>query len=180
MENGEKIAFEDRRETAGHSSLRGPGSGLRGVFCLECPMVDPGGLMDPRLKRSVEGKKGRLDACRPFPPAVVRKLDEQFALEWTRDSNAMEGNTLSLRETELVMLRGLTVGGKSLREHFEVVNHAKAIQELNSFVEKNADFSEEFVLRLHRSILANIGKRWMTSREPVEEYAENRGAKKGP
>ncbi len=113
-------------------------------------------IMDRKLKRSIEGKKRELDRYRPFPPAVVRRLSEQFALEWTYNSNAIEGNTLSLRETELVMNRGLAIGGKSLREHFEVINHVGAIERLRLFVDQKTDLSGDFVREIHRDILKNI------------------------
>lgn len=112
--------------------------------------------MDPKLKRSIDGKKRELDRYRPFPASVVRRLDEQFTLEWTYNSNAIEGNTLSLQETDLVMNRGLTVGGKSLREHFEVINHVDAIEHLKSIVEKKRDLSEDLVLGVHRDVLNRI------------------------
>jgi Fic family protein len=112
--------------------------------------------IDPELLRKLEGKKRELDRHRPFPPSIVRKLEEQFRLEWTYNSNAIEGNTLSLRETELVLNRGLTIGKKSLREHFEVLNHSEAITLLENVVRKKADLSEELILSLHRLIQKNI------------------------
>ena len=57
-----------------------------------------------------------------LPAAAVRRLNEQLALEWIYNSNAIEGSTLTLRETQLILESGLTIGGKSLREHFEVIN----------------------------------------------------------
>ena len=78
--------------------------------------------MDKRLLDSIEGKKRELDRFRPLPSAVVQKLNEQFTLEWIYNSNAIEGNTLTLQETELVLNRGLTIGNKSLQEHFEAIN----------------------------------------------------------
>jgi Fic family protein len=110
----------------------------------------------PELLRSLEGKKRELDRHRPFPPAVVKKLEQQFRLEWTYNSNAIEGNTLNLRETELVLDRGLAIGKKSLKEHFEVLNHAQAIFMLERFISKKKDLTEEMILSLHRSILKNI------------------------
>ncbi len=112
--------------------------------------------MPPDLIRAIEGKKRELDRHRPFPPAVVKKLEEQFRLEWTYNSNAIEGNTLNLRETELVLNRGLTIGKKSLREHFEVLNHAEAITLLENICTKKKDLSEDLILSLHRLILKNI------------------------
>lgn len=79
--------------------------------------------MAPALLSSIEGKKRELDTLRPMSPSIVQKLKEQFLLEWTYNSNAIEGNTLSLRETELVINRGLTIGNKTLKEHFEALNH---------------------------------------------------------
>jgi Fic family protein len=112
--------------------------------------------MAPELLSVLEGKKRELDRHRPFPPEIVRNLEEQFRLEWTYNSNAIEGNTLNLRETELVLNRGLTIGKKSLREHFEVLNHGEAITLLESVLGKKKDLSEELVLSLHRLILKNI------------------------
>lgn len=113
-------------------------------------------IMSPRLQNSIALKKQELDRKRPLPSAVVHNLEEEFLLEWTYNSNAIEGNTLSLRETELVMNRGLTIGGKSLREHFEVINHAEAIKYLESFIEKKTALSDDFIRGLHRRILHNI------------------------
>jgi Fic family protein len=112
--------------------------------------------MDPRILKSIEGKKGELDKYRPLPPSLVRKLSDEFALEWTYNTNALEGNTLSLRETDLVINRGMTIGGKSLREHFEAINHIEAIKYLYKFSAKKEAFSEEFILKLHKLILTNI------------------------
>lgn len=70
-------------------------------------------------------KKALLDQHRPLPEALVRNLDAWFRVELTYSSNAIEGNTLSRRETALVLEKGLTVGGKSLVEHLEAVNHAR-------------------------------------------------------
>lgn len=64
--------------------------------------------------------KEKLDSLRPLPDAAVRNLHENLVLQWTYNSNAIEGNTLTLMETK-VALEGITVGGKTLREHFEVI-----------------------------------------------------------
>jgi len=112
--------------------------------------------MSPLLQNSIASKKQELDRNRPLPSAVVQNLEGEFLLEWTYNSNAIEGNTLSLRETELVLNRGLTIGGKSLREHFEVINHAEAITYLESFIEKKTALSDDFIRGLHRRILHNI------------------------
>jgi Fic family protein len=112
--------------------------------------------MDAKLLASIEGKKKELDTFRPLPVALVRRLDEEFSLEWTFNSNAIEGNTLTLKETELVVNRGITVGGKSLREHFEAINHLKAVEDLYVYCRKKADLTKDYILKLHRMILKNI------------------------
>ena len=61
----------------------------------------------------------------PLPEALEQNLEEDFKLHYTYDSNAIEGNTLTLMETKVV-LEGITIGGKSLKEHFEIINHAEA------------------------------------------------------
>ncbi|GHV08823.1 cell division protein Fic [Spirochaetia bacterium] len=112
--------------------------------------------INPSLLKSIEGKKRELDKFRPFPPEIVRKLNEQFMLEWTYNSNAIEGNTLTLRETELVINRGLTIGNKTLKEHFEAINHKEGIQYLYEFIEKKMELEEKVILEIHRLILKNI------------------------
>lgn len=114
------------------------------------------GSMDLKLLSSIEGKKRALDRFRPFPESILRKLNEQFTIEWTFNSNAIEGNTLSLQETELVLNRGLTIGNKSLKEHFEVINHKKGIEFLDAYISKRQDLTETFIKELHKIILQNI------------------------
>ncbi|MDR3333702.1 MAG: Fic family protein [Treponema sp.] len=115
-------------------------------------------VMNPDLLKSIEGKKRELDRLRPFPPELVRKLDEQFTVEWTYNSNAIEGNTLSLRETDLVINRGLTIGNKTLQEHFEALNHKEGIQYLYNLVKKRKALDENTILGIHRTILKNINE----------------------
>ncbi len=112
--------------------------------------------MDKTLLASIEGKKRKLDALRPFPPSIVQKLKEQFLVEWTYNSNAIEGNTLTLQETDLVLNRGLTIGNKSLKEHFEALNHKECIELIEKFVEKKEELSTPFILQLHKIIPKNI------------------------
>jgi Fic family protein len=123
---------------------------------LNIVKTDAADIINANLLKSIEGKKRELDACRPFPPEIVRKLDEQFTLEWTYNSTAIEGNTLSLRETDLVINRGLTIGNKTLKEHFEVVNHKESIRFLYDFIKKKKDLDESCILEIHRTILKNI------------------------
>ncbi len=120
---------------------------------MESDIVLP---MNRILLLSIEGKKRELDRYRPLPSGIVAKLREQFTLEWTYNSNAIEGNTLTLQETELVINRGLTIGNKTLQEHFEALNHKAGIELVERFVEKKSDIDEVFIKNLHSIILKNI------------------------
>ena len=99
-------------------------------------------------------KKELLDQYRPLPPALVSNLEDWFRVELTYTSNAIEGNTLTRRETALVLEEGLTVGGKSLREHLEAANHAAAIDWVQERVgQKPEKLGERDVLEIHAMIL---------------------------
>lgn len=99
--------------------------------------------------------KTQLDSLRPLPPHTVRTLHEQQVLEWTYHSNAIEGNTLTLKETKVV-LEGITVGGKRLREHFEVINHKEAIDYVEAIVSGQEELSEWQIKAIHQLVLKNI------------------------
>ncbi len=101
--------------------------------------------------------KEQLDTFRPLAAALARNLDEWFKVELTFTSNAIEGNTLTRRETALVIEKGLTVGGKSLREHLEATNHAKALDFVPSLVgKKPSQLSANDILAIHEVILRGI------------------------
>ncbi|WP_426449736.1 Fic family protein [Paenibacillus sp. S-38] len=68
----------------------------------------------------------------------------------------MEGNTLTLLETKLVLEEGLTIGGKKLREHFEVINHSEAIGYVQDLVQRDMELTEYVIKSLHHLILKNI------------------------
>lgn len=111
--------------------------------------------LQPHIERLYE-KKAKIDQSRPLPNSVLHKIKEQLSLEWTYNSNSIEGNTLNLRETQLILEEGITVGGKSLREHFEVINHEKAIAYLYSLVNPNYTLRSIDILNLHSYLLKNI------------------------
>lgn len=103
----------------------------------------------------IDQLKTQLDRHRPLPPAVVKNLHENLVLNWTYHSNAIEGNTLTLKETK-VALEGITVGGKSLREHFEAINHRDAIALVEELVQKQQPLDEWTIKSLHQLVLKNI------------------------
>ena len=113
-------------------------------------------LINQRIHRRILEKKARLDAHRPLPSGLVRRLRGELMIEYTYDSNAIEGSTLTLRETRLVIEEGVTVGGRSLGEHLAAWNHPEAIRYVEGLVEGGGELGEEDVLRLHRLILQGI------------------------
>jgi Fic family protein len=113
-------------------------------------------MLEPRLLARLEEKKATLDALRPLPRAALDRLREQLIVEWIYNSNAIEGNTLTLRETKLILETGLTIGGKSLREHFEVLNHKEAIDYVEALVAGNEPVTPFQVRQIHGLVLARI------------------------
>ena len=97
-----------------------------------------------------------LNAARPLPNIVLQNIKEAFLVEWTYNSNSIEGNTLSLRETQLVLQEGITVKGKSLREHFEAKNHEFAILKLYQLVKDDYVLNAKDILDLHGLVLRSI------------------------
>jgi Fic family protein len=112
--------------------------------------------MDEKLLASIEGKKRELDKNRPLNPSIARKLQEQLALEWTYNSNAIEGNTLSLHETEVVLEQGITIGGKSINEHLEAINHSEGIEFIKRIINQKEELTESVIRECHRIILKGI------------------------
>ncbi len=102
--------------------------------------------------------KARLESFRPFSPEMLINLHEDLVLRWTYNSNAIEGNTFTLKETK-VALEGITIGGKTMREHFEAINHREAILYVEALVQKNESLSEWQIKSLHQLILKNIDDR---------------------
>ena len=113
-------------------------------------------MLDPRLEARIKAKKTQLDALRPLPRTALARLRERIILEWIYNSNAIEGSTLTIQETRLVLETGLTIGGKSLREHFEVINHREAIEFVEALVEKGKPVTAHTVRQIHALVLANI------------------------
>lgn len=106
---------------------------------------------------SLTEKRERIESYRPMPPELVQNLEQWFKVELTYTSNALEGNTLTRRETAVVVEKGLTVGGKSLVEHLEATNHAAAYEKILALVEReNKGFSESDIMTIHETILTGI------------------------
>ncbi|PLV75937.1 cell filamentation protein Fic [Streptococcus pneumoniae] len=102
----------------------------------------------------LEDKLETLKKRRPLTEGEVERLNEEFLVEYTYNSNAIEGNTLTLRETDMV-LRGLTIDRKSLKEHLEVIGHKDAFDYVRQLVRENAPISEKIIKDIHYLVLAD-------------------------
>lgn len=111
--------------------------------------------LDDNYFDEVDSLKRELDSKRPIPKETLKSLKESINLEWTYNSNGIEGNTLTLRETQVV-LEGITVGGKSIKEHLEAINHEKAILFLDDLVKDNEPINEWNIKNIHQLILKDI------------------------
>ena len=106
------------------------------------------------LLSQIDRKKVELDGRRPLTAGEVARLNEEFIIEYTYNSNAIEGNTLTLRETDLV-LRGLTIDQKPLKDHMEVVGHKEAFDLVSELVKDNVPISENIIKQIHYLVLAD-------------------------
>jgi Fic family protein/DNA-binding XRE family transcriptional regulator len=106
-----------------------------------------------RILEKVDHLKLELIKLRPVLHNKVKKVLE---LEYTYESNQIEGNTLSLKETSLIINEGLTISGKTMREHLEAINHTEAIEYLDELVRDNEELSEHIINQIHNLILRGI------------------------
>lgn len=106
------------------------------------------------LLEMIDQKKKELDNRRPLTEGEVARLTEEFTVEYTYNSNAIEGNTLTLRETDMV-LRGLTIDQKPLKDHLEAVGHKEAFDFVRELVQGNVPMSERVIQQIHYLVLAD-------------------------
>lgn len=110
------------------------------------------------ILRQADELKARLALARPLPKEALGKIEEALAIEYTYESNRIEGNTLTLQETALVIEEGLTIGGKSLREHLEAINHNEAIAFIKDIAQGEEPITERTILQIHALILRGIDR----------------------
>ncbi len=104
--------------------------------------------------KKIDAIKSVLDGYRPFSDHVVKQLKDYYRIGLTYTSNAIEGNTLTESETKVIIEDGITIGGKSLREHYEAVGHARSYDHIYSLLDKS--ISEEDILLLHNLFFQQI------------------------
>lgn len=106
------------------------------------------------LLEQIDRKKKELDSRRPLTEGEVARLNEEFIVEYTYNSNAIEGNTLTLRETDMV-LRGLTIDKKPLKDHMEAVGHKEAFDYVRELVQSGEPMTERVIQQIHYLVLAD-------------------------
>lgn len=111
--------------------------------------------MDELLQK-IDGLRSELNNYRPLSTAQLKNIEAALFVEYTYESNRIEGNTLTLAETALVIQKGITVSGKSLREHLEAINHYEAIGFIKSIAEKKEHFNERTLKDIHALVLRGI------------------------
>ncbi|MBE0497411.1 MAG: Fic family protein [Campylobacterales bacterium] len=107
------------------------------------------------LLTNLDAKKSIIAHARPMPIETVQSLAKDFHLKYTYHSNAIEGNTLTLNETKVV-LEGITIGGKTIVEHLEAINHQEAIHFIESLAKENQALREKDIKLIHGLILKGI------------------------
>lgn len=110
----------------------------------------------------LERKLKAISALRPLPKVAVEKLRQQMRMEMTYNSNAIEGNSLTLKETYLVIQEGITIKGKPLKDHLEAKDHQAALQYLYDLIDhdKKHSISEMLIRSLHQLIVQDTDKEW--------------------
>ena len=116
----------------------------------------PAGLK--QLLNKADELKKEIRNLHPLNKTQLHKLNEYFSTSYTYESNRIEGNTLSLQETALVVNKGITISGKSMKEHLEAINHAEALEYVQEIAKGKADITEKLIKELHFLILKTIDK----------------------
>lgn len=106
------------------------------------------------IEEIIKEKKLELDFMRPLTQGEMQRLSEEFIVEYTYNSNAIEGSTLTLRETDMI-LRGLTIDKKPLKEHIEAVGHKEAFAFVSGLVKDNVPLTESIIKQIHYLVLAD-------------------------
>jgi Fic family protein len=111
------------------------------------------------LLQQIDHLKDKLRAIRPLPAEALNKIKASFEMEYTYESNRIEGNTLTLQETALVVSEGVTIGGKSMVEHLEAINHAQAIEFIKDIARSDIEINERTIKEIHGIILHGINRK---------------------
>ncbi|NOX34068.1 MAG: Fic family protein [Deltaproteobacteria bacterium] len=106
----------------------------------------------------IDKLKNWLDSFRPLNPSIVEEMKKLYDVKFTYNSNAIEGNTLTQNETEMVLEKGITIGGKSLKEHLEVIGHKEAIDYIEELAQQQTIITDREIKDIHSIIMQGIDK----------------------
>ena len=106
-------------------------------------------MFNPTLLTQIDALKARLDRIRPLAPDLVENLREVYNIRLTYHSNAIEGNTLTQSETQIVIEKGITIGGKPLKDHLEAINHVEAIDFIRDLAIDERAITEWDIRQIH-------------------------------
>ena len=126
------------------------------IMPIQYEPIERGLRMEKRLAERLIRKKALLDEHRPLRPGILARLHEDLRVRLTYHSNAIEGNSLTLKETQIVVEEGITIGGHSIREHLEATNHAGAYDLLRQLTDRGTQLSVETILELHDLVLHDL------------------------
>jgi len=118
--------------------------------------------LEPLLQQRIDQKLKKMQQLRPLPPVAVKKLKEKFQIEMTYNSNAIEGNSLTLKETFLVINEGITIKGKPLKDHLEVKDHHEALEFVYELAQpqKRPTLSESLICNIHSLVMQKTDAEW--------------------
>ena len=107
-------------------------------------------IIEKELYERILEKKKKLVSIRPLNKEQLKLIKEQMEVEYIYNSTSIEGNTLSLNETRLILEEGITISGKSLREHLDVINQKEALSWIEGFIKTKTKIRESDIIELHR------------------------------
>lgn len=119
-------------------------------------------IIDSAILQRIDNKLIQLNKLRPLPSSAVKKIQQQLQIEMTYNSNAIEGNTLTLKETYLVINEGITIKGKSLKDHLETKDHHEALEFLYELVKSDTKptISEQLIQQIHHLVVKKTDEEW--------------------
>lgn len=138
-------------------------------------------MIDKEVLKRIEEKKKRLQELRPLDKHQLMLLKREMEIEYIYNSTTIEGNSLTLNETRLVLEEGITIKGKPLREHFDVINQKEAMEKLEKWVkERKVIIKEDDILELHRITLKGISDMWAGKYKTVQNRVLGSSVKRTP
>lgn len=126
---------------------------------IDLSLIYPETIDKQELIFQVDDLKKCLDSFRPLSSLQAKNLEEVFSIEYTYDSNRIEGNTMTLSETALVLQKGVTIDGRTLQEHLEIVNHRDALDYVKEIVAGQEELTKRVLLEIHSLVLQGINRK---------------------